>query len=404
MNSVIQGDCLEILRQMPDEQVDLVYLDPPFFTQKTQTLKSKSRHEYRFDDTWDNLEAYLEFLRLRVIEMRRVMKASASLFFHCDRNASHHIRLLLDEIFEADNFLSEIIWTYRRWSNSQRNLLPSHQTIYMYAKTDNYTFNTLTQPYSETTNLDQILQMRVRDEDGKTVYAEDENGDTILNGPKKGVPLSDTWSIPYLNPKAKERTGYPTQKPLLLLERIIELASNPDDVVMDPFCGSGTTLVAAQMLERRFIGIDISQDAIELTKKRLAHPIKSESDVLANGREAYDNLPEYVKNIIHTIHAKPVQRNSGIDAIYDEYINGLPVLIRVQRLDEPLIDAASKLQKAGKSKRAAALILIKTNEAQMTLPIDNLIPPEITVLDNLQLSIKQVLSSNKLANPDNANN
>lgn len=393
MDKIIHGDCLDVLRQMPDEQIDLIYLDPPFFTQKIQSLKSKSKQEYSFNDTWESMAHYLDFLRVRLVEMRRVMKANASLFFHCDKNASHHIRFLLDDIFGVERFLSEIIWTYRRWSNSSRALLPAHQTIYMYSKTEKYTFNTLMQPYSETTNLDQILQMRIRNEDGKTVYAEDDEGDVILNGPKMGVPLSDTWSIPYLNPKAKERTGYPTQKPLLLLERIIKLASNPADTILDPFAGSGTTLVAAQMLERNFIGIDISADAVELAQKRLSNPVKSTSSVLANGRDTYDNLPDYVKNIIQTIKAKPVQRNSGIDAIYDTYSNGQPIVIRVQRYGEPLLDAANKLKRAGKTKLAAVLVLIKTNDDQMTLPIDNLMPSEVTIVNALELIIQQLLPS-----------
>ena len=204
------------------------------------------------------------------------------------------------------------------------------------------------QDYSKTTNLDQILQMRTRDKNGKTVYARDENGQVQLNGPKEGVPLADTWEIPYLNPKARERTGYPTQKPILLLEQIIKIASNPSDIVLDPFCGSGTTLVTAQLLDRHYIGIDISSDAIELTKQRLLNPIKSDSQVLKKGRDEYDNLPDYVKDIVDTINAKIIQRNSGIDAIYDDYIHQKPIVIRVQRYDEALIDAANKLSSAGK--------------------------------------------------------
>jgi site-specific DNA-methyltransferase (adenine-specific) len=393
MRQVIQGDCLEILRDMPPQQVDLVYLDPPFFTQKTQSLKSRDLQEYSFEDSWETLADYLEFLRIRLQEIKRVMKNHANIFFHCDRNASHHIRILLDEIFGAERFLSEIIWIYRRWSNSKRSLLPSHQTIFMYSKTDDYLFNIIMDAYSETTNLDQILQMRVRDERGKTVYAEDEEGEIVLNGPKKGVPLSDTWQIPYLNPKAKERTGYPTQKPLLLLERIIQLASEPSQIVLDPFCGSGTTLVAAQLLERDYIGIDISKNAIELSKKRLDNPIKSESQVLQKGRQSYDNLPQSVKDVLQAICAKPIQRNSGIDAIYDQYISGQPVVIKVQRQDETLYDAATKLQKAGNKKQADLLILIKTMPEQTPLLFDDMMPKDVIVIDSLELMIHNLVQN-----------
>ncbi len=164
---------------------------------------------------------------------------------------------LLDEVFGSENFRSEIIWHYRRWSNSQRGLLPAHQTILYYSKTDTYTFNEKLTEYSLATNVDQILQRRSRDDSNKSVYDRDENGNVVSNGPKRGVPLSDVWDIPFLNPKAKERTGYPTQKPLLLLERIISLATNEGDCVLDPFCGSGTTLVAAQSLNRTAMGVDV---------------------------------------------------------------------------------------------------------------------------------------------------
>jgi site-specific DNA-methyltransferase (adenine-specific) len=391
MRQVTLGDCLAIVGDMADEQVDLVYLDPPFFTQKTHSLKSRELQEYRFEDSWHTIEDYLNFLRLRLQEIKRVMKNEASIFFHCDRNASHHIRLLLDEIFGSERFLSEIIWTYKRWSNSKRSLLSSHQTIFMYSKTKDYTFNSIMEAYSETTNLDQILQMRVRDEHGKTVYAEDEYGEVVLNGPKKGVPLSDTWQIPYLNPKAKERTGYPTQKPIFLLERVIELSSKPNQIVLDPFCGSGTTLVAAQLLERNYIGIDISKDAVELSKKRLDNPIKSESQLLQKGRQSYDNLPQPVKDILQAICAKPIQRNSGIDAIYDQYIAGHPIVIRVQRQGEALFEAANKLRKAGKKKQATLLILIKTTNQETPLLFDDMMPNDIIVIDSVELAIQNLI-------------
>ena len=117
--------------------------------------------------------------------------------------------------------------------------------------------------------VDQIMQKRIRDSRNKAVYARDENGLILGNGRKKGVPLSDVWEIPFLNPKAKERVGFPTQKPVHLLRQIIELVTDEGDLVVDPFCGSGTTLVAAQLLNRKSIGIDTSKEAVQLTRKRL---------------------------------------------------------------------------------------------------------------------------------------
>ena len=388
-NRVYHGDCLDILKTYTAETVDLVYLDPPFFTQTRQTLKSKDYKEYSFDDSWDSIHSYIGFLRERTIEIRRVMNNDATIFFHCDRNASHYIRVLLDEIFGYEYFLSEIIWTYRRWSNSRKGLLPSHQTIFMYAKSANYTFNEIFQSYSETTNLDQILQKREKNEYGKSAYVTDDKGNTILNGPKKGVPLSDTWEIPFLNPKAKERTGYPTQKPLLLLERIIRLASNESDLILDPFCGSGTTCVAAKLLNRRFIGIDLSEEAVQLSRKRIEKPIRSGSNLLVKGRNTYRELPDDVVQILECLPVKLVQRNRGIDAIYDKFVGGKPIVFRVQRKSETLLEAAIKLKKAGEKKHAAAMFLIQTEQAQQQKSFVDLIPDSVTVVDSLQLSIQK---------------
>ena len=232
---------------------------------------------------------------------------------HCDRSASHHLRIALDEVFGASNFQSEIIWSYKRWSNAKKGLLNAHQIIFFYSKTKDFKFNPVYTDYSPTTNLDQIFQKRARDENGKTVYKTSKNGGTELIKEKKGVPLSDIWEIPYLNPKAKERVGYPTQKPILLLERIIELVTNEGDIVLDPFCGSGTTLVAAHLLERKYIGLDQSKEAIGLSKQRLKNPIKTESNLLKNGKESYMNQNPETLEILNRLHIVPVQRNKGID-------------------------------------------------------------------------------------------
>ena len=389
INHICEGDCLNILKGLPSKYVDLVYLDPPFFTQTRQTLKSKDLTEYSFNDSWNSIETYVDFLRERLNEIRRVMKTKSTVFVHCDRNASHYIRVLLDEIFGYDRFLSEIIWIYRRWSNSKRTLLPSHQTIFMYAKSANYTFNKMFHQYSETTNLDQILQKRERNEHGKSVCAVDDEGKYVLNGPKKGVPLSDTWKIPYLNPKARERTGYPTQKPILLLERIIQLASNENDIILDPFCGSGTTCVAAKLLNRKFIGIDLSTEAVQLSRERIKKPIRSDSNLLKKGRDAYRNLPEKVIQILNLLPVKPVQRNSGIDAIHDQFIGGKPVVLRVQRDGETLRQAASKLQQAGQKKGAALMLLIRTEQPKLQESFVDFVPNSVRIVDSPNLSIQK---------------
>lgn len=357
------GDCLEIVKTIKDETIDLVYLDPPFFTQKIQKLGTRTRDkEFSFNDIWKSIDEYGNFLLVRLKEFRRIISESGSLFFHCDHNASHIIRHLLDETFGRDMFRSEIIWHYRRWSNSQKTLLPSHQTIYFYSKTDKYKFNRLYENYSPSTNVDQILQMRKRDSFGKAVYALDENGNHLSNGDKKGVPLSDVWDIPFLNPKAKERTGYPTQKPVLLLERIIQIATDENDIVLDPFCGSGTTLVAAELLNRKSIGIDVSQSAIEITKTRLANPNKTKSRLLELGRDSYREADKEALAYLNGLDFIPVQRNNGIDALLRIGLNKGSIPVRVQRKCESLMDAACALRKASEAKDAVTKILIATEQ------------------------------------------
>lgn len=394
---VHKGDCLEILREYDDESVDLIYLDPPFFTQKTHTLGTRDRtRAFSFEDLWSSHTAYAGFIHARLEQMWRVLASTGSLFFHCDRNASHIIRTLLDDVFGPEMFRAEIIWYYRRWSNAQKGLLPAHQTIYYYTKSDTYTFNTLYQDYSAATNVDQILQRRKRDETGKAVYETDAEGRVVPNGGKKGVPLSDVWDIPYLNPKARERTGYPTQKPLLLLERIIKIASNEGDTVLDPFCGSGTTLVAAMSLNRQAIGIDISDDALEITRKRLEQPVKTESRLLQQGRETYRNADEEALALLRGLEYAPVQRNSGIDAVLKDDLKGNPILVRVQRPDETILEAANRLYAASRDKRAAAMFVIATQRGGY-FELEGQFPPDVTIIEAPALTIADSLSQFKRA-------
>jgi site-specific DNA-methyltransferase (adenine-specific) len=389
---IYKGDCLDVLRGFDDESVDLVYLDPPFFTQKTHTLRTRDRkQEFSFEDLWSSHTEYARFIYERLEQMWRVLACTGSLFFHCDRNASHIVRALLDDVFGPDMFRSEIIWYYRRWSNAQKGLLPAHQTIYYYTKSDEYTFNIFYQDYSASTNVDQILQRRKRDETGRAVYETDEDGRIVPSGGKKGVPLRDVWDIPYLNPKAKERTGYPTQKPLLLLERIIKIATEEGDIVLDPFCGSGTTLVAAVSLKRQAIGIDTSDDALEITRKRLDRPVKTESRLLQQGRSSYKNADEEALSLLRGLEYVPVQRNKGIDAILKNGLDGNPILVRVQRPDETILEAANCLYKASKGKRAAALFVVATQRGGY-FEFENQFPPNVTIVNAPALAISDSLA------------
>jgi site-specific DNA-methyltransferase (adenine-specific) len=363
-NKIYLGDCLEIMKSIDKNSIDLIYLDPPFFTEKKHSLKSRDRtKEFSFDDIWGSDLVYGNYLFERIKIMKELLKDTGAIFVHCDKSGEHIIRAILDNVFGSDNFQSEIIWSYKRWSNSRKGLMPSHQNIYFYSRTKRFKFNPVFSSYSETTNIDQILQNRTRDEHNKSIYQTDGNGSFKHGKQKNGVPLNDVWEIPYLNPKAKERVGYPTQKPLLLIERIIELVTDRGDVVLDPFCGSGTTCVAAKLLEREFIGIDKSKEAFDLSKQRLSNPIKTESNLLKKGRESYLNADADALSLLKGIAFNPVHRNKGIDAVLIEQFDNTHVLVRVQKKDETLSEAISFLLNAKKTKRSKRAILIQTQDS-----------------------------------------
>ena len=391
-NKIVLGDCLDLMSNVKDESVDLIYMDPPFYTQTVQKLSDKQGKQYSFDDSWATIEDYVEHIRLRFKECRRVLKDTGSIFVHCDRNASHYLKIALDKVFGEGSFQSEIVWSYKRWSNSKKGLLNNHQIIFFYSKTANFKFNTMYTDYSETTNVDQILQDRVRDENGKSKYKTDDNGVVVMGQAKKGVPLSDVWEIPYLNPKAKERVGYPTQKPIILLEQIIKLVTDEGDLVLDPFAGSGTTLVAAKMLNRNYLGFDISKDAVELTNSRLEELVKTESILLKKGKRAYQNLDENCLAVINSIDAVPVQRNSGIDGFLKEHIDGGSVSIRIQRENETLGETIAKLTKASKTKQCSYMVAIRTHKDIFETVNYHEIKSNVIIIDRYDLQLKKAIS------------
>jgi site-specific DNA-methyltransferase (adenine-specific) len=390
LNNVYCGDCYELLSQIDSELIDAIYMDPPFFTQETQSLISKDGVEYSFADSWVNMNEYVEYIKIRLQECKRVLKKTGSIFVHCDRNASHYLKIVLDEIFGVANFQSEIVWSYKRWSNSKKGLLNNHQIIFFYSKTKDFKFNTIYTDYSETTNVDQILQDRVRDENGKSKYKIDENGQVVMGQAKKGVPLSDVWEIPYLNPKAKERVGYPTQKPIILLEQIIKLVTDENDIVLDPFMGSGTTLVASKLLNRQYLGFDITNEAVELTLDRLEKIVKTDSFLLQKGKKAYQNLDDKCMAIIKSIDAVPVQRNSGIDGFLREHFEEGTVAIRIQRQEENLSETVGKLLKASKSKNCSYMVVIRTHCDYSDIFDYANIPGNLLIIDRYDLQIKEL--------------
>ncbi len=368
----------------------MVYLDPPFFTQKRQVSQDSNGNVYGFSDIWNSRQLYLSFLKERLLEMHRVLKNTGSIFLHCDTSSSHYIRILLDEIFGEDNFRSEIIWTYKRWSNSKKGLLAGHQTIFFYSKSRNFKFNTIYGEYSPTTNLDQILQERERNAVGKASYKRDKNGKIVMAREKRGVPMADVWDIPFLNPKAKERVGYPTQKPVELIQRILRISTDEDDLVLDPFCGSGTTLVAAKLLRRNCIGIDTNLCAIELCRKRLEMPIKTESALLKAGAQAFQSKSEKELAILRQFNCDIVQRNKGIDAILKKHSLNAPIAIKIQKENETASQAIKLLNDAGTKRNCSFLVLILQKDVDK-IELKNA-PSNMIILNSYELEVQRKMN------------
>lgn len=241
-NLIDCGDNLQRLARLAPESVDLIYLDPPFFSNRKYEVIWGDEAEIRsFEDRWEGgINVYIDWMRDRIDQMHRVLKPTGSLYLHCDWHASHYLKVMLDGIFKPQNFLNNIVWCYGLGGSSDRYWPRKHDDLLWYSKDpDAHYFKAPLTPASS---------MRMR-------------------GQMKKVP--DYWDIPTINNMAKERLGYPTQKPELLLERIVESSSREGELVLDPFAGCGTALVAAHRLGRRWIGIDISPTAVRIMERRM---------------------------------------------------------------------------------------------------------------------------------------
>lgn len=334
------GDNLEILRgKIPDESIDLIYLDPPFNSNRNYNILYKEglvdspAQVQAFEDSWhwtheaqhvfeelagvkpsrakinqnisdlmlafekmvgkNDMLAYLTMMTIRLIELKRVLRSTGSIYLHCDPTASHYLKLVMDAIFGKENFQNEIIWHYRRWTGSANKFLAMHDVILFYTQqTSRYTFNPLFTSYTDKSLArKQNYHTRIKGDD---VYV------TSIN--EKGVKENDVWEIPVINSQAKERLGYPTQKPEALLERIIVASSNEGDLVLDPFCGCGTTVAVAEKLNRKWIGIDITTLAINLIKSRMHNKFANK-----NIRINIDGLPKDLAGSKELFHKNPFE-------------------------------------------------------------------------------------------------
>lgn len=264
-NVIYCGDNLIKLRNLPDQSIDVVYIDPPFNSNKHYELFwGDNEEKIAFDDRFGDPLEYIEWIRPRLTEIIRVLKQTGSCFLHCDWHIGHYIKVLLDQILGYANFRNEIVWCYNRPGNSRmKNFTRSHDTIFYYAKTKKTPFyaDPVRLPYSDASKAREGYTKQGISGDFKEKICK-------LNPIGKFPP--DWWvDIPPLRPNAKERVGYPTQKPVSLIERMLLCSSKEEDIILDAFCGCGTTLIAAQQLKRRWIGIDLSPTACRVMANRL---------------------------------------------------------------------------------------------------------------------------------------
>ncbi|HEX3149569.1 MAG TPA: site-specific DNA-methyltransferase [Gemmataceae bacterium] len=313
------GDNLQQLPKIPDHSIDLIYIDPPFNSNRNyEVFWPEASEVRRFEDRHESTKAYIDYMRPRCVELHRVLKKTGSFYFHCDWHASHYVRVMLDQIFGENQFRSEIIWRRNAAKGLAFKGFPNnHDTIFYYTAGKEFAWNRPYIPY-DSSNLDEKTASKYchKEPDGRIYRLSDLNnpnhnrpnltyeflgitkvwrwtkqrmeeaykaGLVIQTKPgtvpqlkryldeQEGRPIDDVWAdISPLNSQAQERLGYPTQKPLSLLNRIVQASSNPGEVVLDAFCGCGTAITAAQQLGRRWIGIDVSPTACRVMAERLS--------------------------------------------------------------------------------------------------------------------------------------
>jgi DNA modification methylase len=387
------GDNVRVLGAMPDACVDLIYLDPPFFSNKSYEVIWGDEAEMRsFEDRWEGgIQHYIGWMEPRLRQMQRVLKPQASIYLHCDPTASHYLKVLMDELFGARRFRSEIIWKRTTAHSSAKRWAPVHDVILYYANGATPTWNPPREDY-DPEYLDRYYKFD--DGDGRLYWRADLCAAGVRKGrsgmpwrgidptdkgmhwkftidkldeldaegriywpPRgtmpqykryrdelKGKAVSDIWAeIDRINPVGSERLGYPTQKPEALLERIIKASSNRGDIVLDPFCGCGTTIAVAQKLKREWIGVDISPTAVNLMKRRMNKlGVSAKTDGLPTTSADLKNLKPFefqnwvIQRVLGT-HSPRKSGDMGIDGY--SFFEQLPIQVKQsERVGRNVVD------------------------------------------------------------------
>lgn len=346
-NEIYCGNAKEVMHYyFPSESVDLIYVDPPFFSNKNYELIWGNGYELKaYEDRWKGgMENYIAWMKPIMNQCHRVLKATGTFWLHCDWHAVHYLKVLLDEVFEQNNFRNEVIWNHQILGASHGKAFPkAHEHILRYSKSKSFTFNeanpSVRMPFSES-----IVKSLKEDEKGlyytrgrmtrKATAEEVARGagtKTYVNL-QKGKLIGDVWSdLKSYRPTGRERLGYPTQKREALLTRIIDVSSNPGDLVLDPMCGGGTTMAVAQRLGRKWVGIDVSPLAVKTSETRLRR-----QDVIPRligmplSAKALRALPPFAFQtwVIEKLYGHASAKMIGDKGIDGSFPDGVPIQVK----------------------------------------------------------------------------
>lgn len=365
-NHLYRGDCLNVLDRIPDGSVDLIYIDPPFYSQRYyETFWGEEAERFAFEDRWKGgIQTYLSHLVSRVIKMHSKLKDGGSFYLHLDWHICHYMKVELDKIFGYSAFQNEVIWSYRRWPTPSSHFQRMHDNILFYSKG----------PKPKTFNVEY--------EANSASYEKRFGGKTQMLDPKtrtrkitlktesKGLSRRDVWDISIVAGSAKERLGYPTQKPIALLKRIVEASTNKNDLVLDAYCGCGTTLEAAQNLQRRWIGIDISQQAVRVVQNRIRKmgaPMTEVHGMVKSEKDLHEldwrEFQAWAVDAIQGRHSPRKIADMGIDGF--TFMENHPIQVKQsESVGRPIIDNFMGVLDREKDKRGIIIAFDFTKGAE----------------------------------------
>ena len=384
-NVIYCADNLEVMKQLPSESIDLIYIDPPFGTnslRKSKTWDKQVQGLSFYDSFGGGIKTYVSFMVDRLEQMHRLLKPTGSIYVHLDWHAVHYIKCKMDEIFGEKNLKNEIIWHYRSGNIAKNSFMRKHDNILFYSKNKelaNFNMQYKKEYYKSLYPTKKISFKGAND-------AEDQHGKYRIS------QVDSVWEISHVFTLSKEHLPYPTQKPLALLERIIKASSNKGDIVADFFCGCGTTLSAAQKLDRKWLGVDANTEASKEIRKRMArdHSMKIDVTPLKNLTKAEAlRLPhfEFEKYCVRCIGGIPTKKTPGRDGGVDGKLikDGTPIEVKQsEKIGRPAVDKFHKhLRRNGRGIIIALSFSKEAKEEAHRLKVDEGKDLQLITLDTL---------------------